>query len=327
MKSFRKRNPIPIALVGITLMVLGLVAALNSDELPIIGSGTTYTADFSEAAGLQNDDEVRVAGVKVGKVMDVALDGDRVRVSFKVKDAWLGDRTTATIKIKTLLGSKFLALDPVGQQPLDPGTPIPRERTIAPYDVLDAFRDLSTTVDNVDTAQLAKSFDVLSQTFADTPKDVRGALSGLSKLSDTIASRDVQLSQLLANTKQVSQTLADRDAEVTRLLQDGNKLLDEVGRRKQAITALLDGTRTLSTQLQGLVDDNNAQLGPVLAQLDQLTSMLQRNQDSLAAGLQRFAPFIRTATNVIGNGRFVDAYLCGLVLPSIGPVNDRGCYG
>jgi phospholipid/cholesterol/gamma-HCH transport system substrate-binding protein len=326
MKSFQKRNPVPIALIGIALIALGIVAALNSDNLPIVGGGTTYTADFSEAAGLQVKNDVRIAGVKVGNVSDIALDGDKVKVSFKVKNAWLGDKTSAAIKIKTLLGQKYLALDPQGQQTLDPSAGIPLERTMAPYDVITAFQDLTTTVNNIDTTQLAKSFDVISQTFANTPNDVKGALSGLAKLSDTIASRDSQLSNLLANTRVVSQTLVDRDAEVQKLLTDGNKLLDEVGRREQAITALLNGSKQLATQLQGLVDDNNKQLGPVLTNLDQLTSMLQRNQDSLAQGIAKYAPFIRVFANTVGNGRWFDNYICGLVLPSVGPVNQEGCY-
>jgi len=325
MKSFQKRNPIPIALAGIAVIVLGMVAALNSKNLPLIGNGTTYSAEFSEAAGLVSDDEVRVAGVKVGTVSDVELSGSKVLVSFQVKDAWLGDRTTAAIKIKTLLGQKYLALDPVGQDSLDPSTPIPHERTAAPYDVLEAFRGLSGTVDEIDTQQLAESFDTLSQTFADTPDDVQGALSGLSRLSETIAGRDQQLADLLSNTRQISQTLVDRDAEVTKLLEDGNLLLAELARRKEAITTLLDGTRLLAAELNGLVDDNSGQLDPVLTQLDQLTSMLQRNQDSLSQGIEKFAPFIRVFTNTIGNGRWFDNYICGLVLPSVGPLNEEGC--
>ncbi|MGK3207611.1 MCE family protein [Amycolatopsis sp. MEPSY49] len=326
MKSFQKRNPVPIALVGIAVLALGFIAALNSDDLPVIGGGTTYSAEFSEASGLQKDNDVRIAGVKVGKVSDIELDGASVKVSFKVKDAWLGDRTSAAIKIKTLLGQKYLSLDPQGQGSLNPGTAIPRDRTMAPYDVLDAFRGLSQTVDNIDTKQLAQSFDTISQTFANTPEDVKGALSGLSKLSDTIASRDEQLSNLLANTREVSQTLVDRDAEVQKLLTDGNKLLDELSKREDAITSLLNGSRELATQLQGLIDDNDKQLDPVLTSLDQLTSMLQRNQDSLAEGIKKFAPFIRVFTNTIGNGRWFDNYICGLLLPSFGPINEEGCY-
>lgn len=325
MKSFSKRNPVPIALVGIVLMVLGTIAALNSDDLPIVSGGTTYRAHFTEAAGLQVDNEVRIAGVKAGKVTDIEVEGDRVLVSFKVSDSWIGDETRASINIKTVLGRKYLALDPLGDQPLDPNDTIPLEQTAAPYDVMDAFRGLSDTVDDIDTDQLAQSFDTLSDTLDDTPDDVRGALDGLSELSDTIASRDEELTDLLANTREVSEVLADRDTELTHLLEDGDKLLTELSMRRDAITTMLHGSRELATELQGLIDDNEDQLEPVLSELDQLTDMLQRNQDSMEEGIERFAPFIRLFNNTLGNGRWFDNYLCGLLLPSVGPLNEEGC--
>jgi len=327
MRSFRTRNPLPIGIAGLVVIGLALTVAIYSDDLPIIGGGTSYSAEFSETAGLETDDEVRIAGVKVGKVSDIELDQDRVVVTFKVKDAWVGDRTTADIKIKTLLGQKYLSLEPDGTEVLDPSKRIPRERTTAPYDVLEAFRGLAETTNAIDTEQLAQSFEVISETFADTPDDVRGALSGLQRLSTTVASRDEQLATLLTNTRQITQTLAERDAEVTRLLQDGNLLLAEINKRREAISTLLQGTKTLSTQLKGIVDDNNAQLGPVLDSLDQLTGMLQRNQESLANGIKNMAPFVRLFNNAVGNGRWFDNYICGLIPPPTGPINEEGCIG
>ncbi|HEV7973295.1 MCE family protein [Amycolatopsis sp.] len=324
-KSFRSGNPVTVAVVGLTVLTLAVLTAVNVPDLPLVGDGTKYAAEFGEAAGLTEGDAVRVAGVKVGKVSSVELAGDKVEVSFRAKDVWLGDRTSAAIKLETLLGKKYLALEPFGDDVLDPTEPIPRARTTTPYELTDAFEDLVTTVNGVDTNQLATSFDALSQTFANTPADVKGTLSGLSQLSDTLSRRDSQLSRLLANTRLVSATLADRDAQLVQLMSDGNQLLDEVTRRKQAISALLTGATTLSRELRGLVDDNDDQLDPVLTQLDRLTTMLQRNQVALDLGIQRFAPFVRIFTNGAGNGRWIDGYLCGLVLPSFGPVNEEGC--
>jgi phospholipid/cholesterol/gamma-HCH transport system substrate-binding protein len=327
MRSFRSRNPIPIGITGLVVLGLALTVAMFSDDLPIIGGGTSYTAEFSEAAGLSPDDEVRIAGVKVGKVSDVELSGANVLVTFKVKDAWVGDQSLAAIKIKNVLGQKYLALEPDGRDVLDPGTPIPRDRTMAPYDVLEAFRGLADTTNAIDTTQLAESFEVIADTFSDTPDDVKGALTGLQALSKTISSRDDQLAQLLDNTKQISQTLAERDAEVVRLLQDGNLLLAEITERREAISTLLTGTQTLARELKGLVDDNNGQLAPVLTSLDQLTGMLQRNQDALADGIKNMAPFIRLFNNAVGNGRWFDNYLCGLLPPTVATINEEGCLG
>lgn len=320
------RHPVHTALVGLTVLLLGIVAALHGRSLPIIGDGTGYAAEFSETAGLATGDDVRIAGVRVGRVSAIELDGASARVSFRVSGAWLGDTTTASIRLKTLLGQKYLALDPAGRDQLDPGVPIPRARTTVPYDVLPAFHQLSSTVDRIDTDQLSLAFQTIATTLAHTPADVRKALSGLSRLADSVASRDSQLSRLLAGTRTVSATLAGRDAEVARLFTDGNQLLAEVQRRESAISALLDGSRRLATELSGLVCDNDRDLAPTLTQLDQLTSMLHRNQDSLARSVRTLAPFVRLATNLSGNGHWVDGYLCGLVLPAIGPVNRPGCF-
>jgi phospholipid/cholesterol/gamma-HCH transport system substrate-binding protein len=325
MKSFRQRNPYVIGLVSLTVLGLILLTAFFSNDLPIIGGGTTFTADFTEAAGLKPGDDVEVAGVKVGKVTDVGLRGDHVLVAFQVKNAWVGDRSLADIKIKTLLGAKYLALTPLGNAPLNPGTTIPVNHTTSPYDVLDAFSGLSRTVDQVNTDQLAQAFQVLSQTFANTPASVHQALDGLSALSKTISSRDTQLAQLLSNTGQLSQTLAARDAQVQKLLSDGTVLLGMLQQRESAISALLTGTQSLATQLTGVVNDNNAQIGPVLAQLDQLTTLLKNNQDSLRQALTLFAPFARLFANAVGNGRWFDVYVCGLLPPALGPINSGGC--
>ncbi|KOV85772.1 MCE family protein [Nocardia sp. NRRL S-836] len=325
----KQRNPIATGAISLTLIALLLLAAFYSDDLPIVGGGTSYAADFSEAAGLVPGNEVRVAGVKVGKVTKVRLNGDRVRVTFKVKDAWVGDRTTAMIRIKTLLGQKFLALDPQGSQPLSPGDPIPKERTLAPYDVNEAFNGLATTVGQIDTKQLADSFTVLSETFKNSPEHVRGALDGLSALSKTISSRDEQLAKLLDNTRQLTKTLADRNAEFEKLLADGNLLLGELRKRRESIRAVLDGTRDLARELSGLVTDNQNQLRPALDQLGRVTTILQRNQDNLDRSLALLAPFYRVFANTLGNGRWFDTYICGLLPPSVnlGVVgfNEEGC--
>lgn len=329
MKPLRERDQARVGVATLAIILLGAVVAFNVDDLPLIGGGVTYRAYFSESAGLSSGNEVRVAGVKVGKVTGVKLAGDQVDVVFRVHDTWLGDETSASIQIKTLLGEKYLELAPAGGSPLDPDVTIPRSRTVAPFDVSEAVGKLSETVGRIDTGQLAKSFEVVAETFKDTPPHLQGALNGLSNLSKTIASRDQQLVDLAANASQVSKTLADRDGELRKLISDGNLLLGELQLRKEAISALLSGTRKLADELRGLVADNAAQLKPTLEQLERVTTILQRNQDNLSAALASMAPFVRVFSNTVGNGRWFEGYLCGLLPPptTLGPVqvNPEGC--
>lgn len=304
MRSFSSRNPVPIAVIGLVLLLGLTVGAFSYERL--FGGGTTYRAEFSEAAGLAPDDLVTIAGVEAGRVRSVELAGDRVLVTFDVQDAFLGDLTSATIEVRTILGAKNLALDPQGESPLDPDTVIPLDRTYTPFDVVDAFNGLSGTVDQVDTTQLAAGLTTLADTFRDTPPEVAGALNGLSRLSTTIASRDDEIRRLLAGTQELSAQLADRDADFERLLADGNTLLSELQRRRDAIRELLDGTIAVSEQLRGLVDDNSDQLTPTLESLDRVAQVLERNRRQLEEGLRLQAVFVRLFTNAVGNGRWFD---------------------
>jgi virulence factor Mce-like protein len=312
-KPFRDRNPAVIGAVSLGVILLLVVLAFNTASLPLIGGGTVYRAQFTEAAGLKPDDPVRVAGVKVGQVEGLQLEDGAVTVEFRVKNAFVGDRSEAAIKIETVLGAKYVALVPRGETALDPDDRIPVERTASPYDVVEAFAGLSSTVDSIDTGQLAASFETLSQTLSGTPDEVRTSLDGLSRLSATIASRDQQLQQLLSATRDVTQVLADRNGEFTQLIVDSNTLLTEVQERRQLIDSILTNTQTLSQQLTGLVQDNTEALTPALAQLSTVTDILARNRQQLGDTVANLAPFVRVFTNTLGNGRWFDSFVDNLI--------------
>ncbi|MFI7086363.1 MCE family protein [Streptomyces anulatus] len=309
----RERNPVSVAIVGLLVLALVALAAWRSDSLPFVQGGTSYSADFTESAGLTDGDEVRIAGVKVGEVTGVSLDGAKVRVDFRVKDAWIGDSSTVGIAVKTLLGDKYLAVDPLGDAPQDPGSRITASRTTSPYDVTQAFNGLGETIGEIDTAQLAKSFETISATFKDSPPHVRSAADGLSALSRTVSERDAQLATLLRNSKQLTKTLAGKKSSFETLLEDGNLLLGEIRARRDSIHLLLTGTRDLGTQLTGLVRDNDKQLGPTLQSLGRVTAVLVKNRKSLDKVLAMTGSYSRLIGNTLGSGRWFDNYVCGVV--------------
>ncbi|MFF0063100.1 MCE family protein [Streptomyces sp. NPDC005279] len=322
MIPFRERNPVVIGAVGVSLLAMLAAAAFNADSLPVIGNGDTYSAAFSEAGGLKPGDEVRIAGVKVGKVDEVDLDGDHVKVTFRVKgDPEFGTRTGAAIRIKTILGSKYLALQPKGTGQLRPGSEIPLNRTVPAYDVVAAFSELTTTTEKVDTARLATALDTISTTFEDSPSEVRASIKGLSKISRTVASRDEALGELLDHANGVTGVLSDRSGDLGVLIKDGDKLFKEISRRREAIHTLLKSSAALGIQLSGLVADNRKEIGPALKGLNSVVTMLERNQASLDRSVKLLAPYVRVFTNTLGNGRWFDSYIQNLVAPT--PVAPR----
>jgi len=318
-KPFRERNPVAVGAVGLAVLAALVVGAFQLDQIAGL-TARSYQAAFSDASGLVPGNEVRVAGVRVGKVTAVELSPGvppHVRVTFRLDDdgVRLGEETGATIRIKTVLGQKYLALSPAGPGRLREGTEIPLARTASPFDVVQAVTGLASTFDQIDTEQLAEAFTTLSQTFADTPQSVDASLTGLSRLSRTVTERDEELRTLLARTRTVTTVLADRADAFQALVADGEKLLAEVSRRRDAIHNLLVGTDDLSTQLSGLVADNRTQLEPALRKLRDVAAILQRNRDNLERTIARMAPFVGAFANVVGNGRWFDSYIEGLVQP------------
>lgn len=324
-RSFSSRNPAPIGAIGLVFLLVLLIAAFNASKLPLIGGGTAYSAYFSEAANLKSGDDVRIAGIKVGKVESVGIVTDKsqcvnpnpqlsgcVLATFTVKNGFVGDRSTVDIKLKTLMGAKYLNINSVGAQAQDSHNTIPINRTTTPFDIYPAFTKLTRTIQGLDTKSLGDQFKVLAQDFAGTPNEVRPVITGLSRLSTTIASRDQELQALLARTNQVTGTLAARDQDLTKLISDGNLLLQELNARRDAIHSLFINTQILSRQLSGLVHDNEKTMGPLLTGLDKVLTLLKNNQDSLDRGLALLGPFYRVFNNVIGNGRWFDNYIQNL---------------
>lgn len=310
MKPFRQRNTAVIGVIGLAVIAALMLASFRADRLPIIGSGDTYKAQFGEIGGLKDGNEVRVAGVSVGKVTGIALAGDKVLVTFKIdKGTELGSQTTADIRVRTLLGAEYLALQPVGDTRLAKGATIPLERTDAPYNVVEAFSQLSETAGAIDTDQLASALDTLSDVAAATPEEFRGAIRGVSDLSSNLAARDEQINTLLVNLKKVSGAINSKNDELVTLFRDADVLFGAISDRRDSIHQLLVATQKISTELRLLVKDTRADLKPALQRLDTVTDVLVKNNASLDEALRQFPAFTNVFANALGTGPWFDIYL------------------
>ena len=310
---FRERNPVIVGAVSLAVIAVMILAAFRAQDLPLIGGGDTYYAAFSEAGGLKANDEVRIAGVRVGKVESVELDGDHVKVAFRVDtSSEFGDQTQAAIKVKTLLGAMYLSLEPAGSGQLSAGSEIPVERTSSPFDVVDAFSGLAKTSEQINTDQLAKSLTTLADLTRNTPEEFRSALDGVSRLSSNIASRDDQINTLLKNLSRVSTVLDARDQDIVGLMKDSDVLFRALVQRREAVHNLLVSTSTLSKELTALVKQSRADLKPALTHLASVVDVLNKNEDNLDNSLRLMAPFYRVFANTLGNGPWFDTYIQNL---------------
>ncbi|QZS52617.1 MCE family protein [Rhodococcus opacus] len=319
-KSFLERNPIRIGVVGTIVLVGALALALNFDTLPGVAA-KSYHAEFGDASGLAVGDTTQIAGVKVGEVREISLHGDKVDVEFDADsgDVRLGDDTRAAIKVETALGRRYVELTPGGDGEMGGGDTIPLARTTSGYDVTRSLEEVTDKVSKTDTVDLSGALDQLSKVEQALPPNLQSSLTGLSRLSETVASRDADLRHLLTNTAGVSAVLSERSQRVAELLGQGQTLFDALNQRADSIHHILVQARQIADELTALKRDNADTLGPTLAQMDTLVTTLTNNYDNINASLTGLERYSQQIGDVVGSGPFF-----GVLLHNILPANLAG---
>lgn len=312
MKSFSERDPRTIGLIGIAITIVLAVAALNFDKLPMLNSTKSYSAYFAEAGGLNTGATVRVSGFAVGKVSAIRLDHRKVLVDFTIdSDIRIGTQSEAAIKVKSLLGTKVIDVMPRGDGELH--ETIPLERTTSPYQLPDALGDLATTVAGLNTDNLSTALDTMAQTFAGTPPDVKIAVAGVARLSDTINRRDAELRNLLTNARKATAVLANRSDQVVGLVRDSNALLAELRGQSDALDRVSADISAAATQLRGFMDDNREQLHPMLEKLNGTLTIINHRKQRLQEAVKLLNKYALSLGESVGSGPFFKAYIPNLI--------------
>jgi phospholipid/cholesterol/gamma-HCH transport system substrate-binding protein len=319
MKPMNARDPFKTGLVAIVIMgVIGAAVIFFS----VVSFGTKrYTAVLEHTGGLRSGEDVQVHGVSKGEVTGIELEEDRVVVSFVLdSDIELGSRTSATVKVATLLGTHYLEVDPQGAGALADAT-IPLERTAVPYNLQDVLESGAGALEELDPELLAESLTQVAGTLGASQDEIRPALEGVARLSEIIATRSDQTGELLTAARSVTDQLATSHRDIVALMKQTNLVVTEVTSRREAIHRLLVETTELSRALRAIVESTQGELAPGLRDLNQVIRFLNQQDDQLEHVLDVMAPAVRYIANATGNGPWVDLYSD---VPAI-PADDVAC--
>ncbi|MEU4832059.1 MlaD family protein [Streptosporangium sp. NPDC023615] len=327
LKSFRDRNRTAVGLVSMTVLAAVLVATFLVGNLGVFEGGYTMSAVLADSAGLRSGNDVRVAGVAVGKVTDVRADYARgqVVVTWKVDDGIrLGPQTRAEITLSNLLGGRYVRLTGPVVRPYMDELPeerrvIPMARTSTPVLITDALKDATRLAQRLDTEAVDRLLRELAELKPAREGRVARLLDDIGELSEIISESEPELRRLLENGNKVMDVLEKKDAQVGRLIDSIEILLDELRSRRDELRVLLgdgsdlvDGITTLVTRherdLIRVVDDVTAVAG-------RLGSTSGRNLNSVLAWV---GPTFSGLARAGGQGPWVEAIATGL-----GPINPE----
>jgi phospholipid/cholesterol/gamma-HCH transport system substrate-binding protein len=305
---------------AVKLLVFIVVTTLATGVLAVtignisFGKTVDYKAVFSDVTGLAKGDDVRIAGVRVGSVEDIAIhDRDQALVTFSVDaDSTLNEGTNATIRYRNLIGQRYIALSQgVGQAAsLAAGDTIPIARTHPALDLtvlFNGFKPLFAALSPDDVNRL--SFEII-QVFQGEGGTVDSLLGSTASVTTTLADRDKVIGDLITNLNDVLETLGSRDAQLSDLIVRLQQFVSGLKSDRAAILGSLDDLSGLATQTASLLHDARPALATDISRLRQVVATLDRHRGEIDNSLQilpiKLAKIGRTASY----GSWFNFYLC-----------------
>ncbi len=282
MKSFTERDPRIIGLVAVVVALVVIAGVLFLNRSVFLPSYTLH-ARFQDAAGIGKGAPVSVAGVKVGSVSAVHLNGNAVVVDLSMNHGVvLPQKTAAAIEVETVLGVLDVTLQPKSgwSHPLQSGAMI--TDTAVPVEFQDLQNTTGNLLQNSDVAafnQLLQSVEAITQ---GKESEVAQIISGLGGFTQVINQRSSQVSSLIDASNSVAAAVAQKDQALGSLVDNLATVVQGLADHSSQLGALIANTDAIATQTASLIGQNQPTLQGLISHLTSVLGVIQQHQDDLA---------------------------------------------
>lgn len=309
-----------LGVVAFTVLALALTLTVAGTLSRTQGGDTiTVSAVFRDATGLRPGDEVRVAGVRVGRVAETRVGtGDEAGLAIVTMtvdaDQPLHADVVAAVDYLNLMGQRFISLSrpeqPRTEAALADGDRIPLRQTRPALDLtamFNAFRPIFDLLQPADLNELATNIVRVLQGQGPTLEHL---LAQTADLTTGLVDRDEVIGEVVDNVTLVLDTAHRHRADVTRLVAGLDDLMSGLSRDRDRIATSLDSVARLTETAAGLVEAAAPDLTEVVRLSDPWLGYLASRQNLLvatgAALPQQLDVYLRT----LGYGSYLNTYIC-----------------
>jgi phospholipid/cholesterol/gamma-HCH transport system substrate-binding protein len=277
-----------------------------------------YSALFTDVSGLKVGDEVRMAGVRVGRVDAVELDGTHARVDFRVDaEQVLYGNTVASIVYQNIIGQRYLGLSlgELGERRVLPaGSLIGLERTQPSFDIshlLNGFEPLFALLD-------PDQVDALTTAVVQAMQGDSGAITTLiaetTRLTESFAGTDAILDSLLNNLNPVLRSLEERSGELDASILSARAVFDGFARRRAEFIDSVEQVSVVGDRLATVIGDVQPDLGQWLQRQPGFAKHFVENKQGFAYMAFNTPLMLKGLARFSQNGSYLDIYACDLTV-------------
>jgi phospholipid/cholesterol/gamma-HCH transport system substrate-binding protein len=254
-------------------------------------SRASYEAVVSDVGGLVVNDDVKIAGVKVGKVDRIEVDRGNAIVAFSVEDdVVLGEDTVVAVRWKNALGLRVLDLQTAGDGRLPEGHRFELEATRTPADLDLLLARANPMLQAIDTDLSNQLVRELNRALDGREGDVRQLVVDAAEVLDVVASRDEAISRALEDGATLADAYVQRRETLERLLAEAADLGEGLSQRTDVLVDAVVALADAQGELDRLVDANDETLRALLADVDRLTAIVGEQQDDVQRILETTGP-------------------------------------
>ncbi|MGB3605418.1 MAG: MlaD family protein [Gordonia sp. (in: high G+C Gram-positive bacteria)] len=306
-------SPAVLGTAGIFVLVLLMVGAIGIPQLTYRSGTSEYTAELPNAGGLTTADPVLVAGVPAGRIESIDLAGDRVRVGFRLDNHQpLGNQTRSDVRLRTVLGKRYLEIIPAGSGSVGPNNTIPLSRAGNSYSLDDLSSDAVTTSDEINP-QVMRSLMTTMQDLVPNADRLTASMTGISGAAVAVTGTGKQLDQLLSTAKGLAEISAQQSDSIAKAFGNAQSVAQMLVIRRHLLTRLADNLRLVLRQMASTFPQ--IPMAQLTTNIVEVTDTLASNADQITKILTNLPPSMRTITDSTGNGNWADVTSPSAILP------------
>ena len=266
--------------------------ALTIGNIRLFRDTYELSATFDDVTGLLKDDNVKVAGVVVGKVTGIDVDKGRARVRFEVKDGVkLPTDSQAAVRWRNLLGQRYVYLYPgEASTVLEDDGAIGKTRSVV--DLGELFNRLGPIIKAIDPKQVNTFLESVAGALDGNEEELRSTIDDLAKLTQGLATRDEAIGRLVENLDTVAGTITSRDQQIRTVLDNLLALSTTFSENTDVLDSAITELGGFNEDLGGLLRDNSSEIDRIVNNLTAIVQVVQGKLpvlDETVAGLDELA--------------------------------------
>ncbi len=309
--------------LSVVLSTVVISSVLNLDT----GATKTYYAILTDASGLREGANVKVAGINVGTVKEVKLHGENgVRVTFTVReDRRISDTTHMEVRYANLIGTRYVALtrpeEAGAGQTLRAGATIPADRTKPAIDLTAVFNGFQPLFDALTPGEINQLTGSIINVFQGQSGHVSNLVEQVGTITERLADRKQVIESLITNLSAVLTQVNSEGDSLGELISNFDTMVDDVADQRELLATAITAMARFTTDAADLTKQASSAITGDIKGVAKASRTLVKNQKAITDMLHDAPAALRAVDSTMDTGSYLKVYLCNLELQTSGTLN------